>query len=188
MIKKTLILFNSLLNYEETYLNYKVDFNTKFNLIQKHSLIGLKKITLNFGFKEIKFEKKQMILYFLILELLSNQKCVLTTSTKNLINLKIKKGMVTGCKVTLRNLTLFEFLNLLLLGLPRSEIFKGFSLKLTSEKILAFSTKLKNLFIFYTIESEILSYIKYLDLSFNFDTLNKKEKKFYLMYQKIPVK
>lgn len=170
MFKKTSKILIYLLNNEEIFLNYKIDLITKFNLIQKENLIFCKKISLNFGFKDIKFDKKQLILYFILLELLSNQKCVLTISTKNLIHLKIKKGMVTGCKVTLRKSNLFEFLNLLLLSLPRSEIFIGFRLKETSQKILAFSTKLKNLFIFYTIESEILSYVKYLDISFNFDT------------------
>ena len=87
-----------------------------------------------------------MILYFFLLELLSNQKCILTTSRKNLISFKIKKGSVTGCKVTLRKKSLSFFLDTLILGLPRSEIFKGFSFKLNSFKSNTFSTKLKDLF------------------------------------------
>jgi len=129
MFKKTQINFNLLINNEDFNFNYNLDFSTKFNLVHNLTPKHCTKITLNFGFKDIKFEKRQMIIFFFLLELLSNQKCVVTTSSKNLINLKIKKGSVTGCKVNLRNVNLNEFLNTLLLGLPRSEVFKGFSFK-----------------------------------------------------------
>jgi len=57
-----------------------------------------------------------MVLFFLILELIANQKCILTTSKKNIIFLRLKKGSITGCKLTLRNKNLYEFLDTLLLS------------------------------------------------------------------------
>jgi ribosomal protein L5 len=58
---------------------------------------------LNFSFKEIQFNKKRVLPFFLALELLSNQKCVATVSSKDIFNWKLRRGMLTGCKVTLRN-------------------------------------------------------------------------------------
>ena len=155
---------------EDLRYNYPLNYITKFNLINLNNKKSCIKISLNFGFKEIKFEKKQMILYFFLIELLTNQKCIITTSTKNLITFKIKKGSVTGCKITLRDEFLDAFLETLLLGLPRSEVFKGFSFKKNTIKFNNFSTKLKNLFIYYPLEAENLFNIESLDISFNFNT------------------
>ena len=188
MFKNTLKKNNFLPNFENFNYNYNLDYITKFNKINTFSKTKCIKISLNFGFKEIKFDKKQMILHFFILELLSNQKCVITVSRKNLISFKIKKGSVTGCKITLRNNQLNSFLDTLILGLPRSEMFKGFSFKKNSNKHNTFSTKLKNLFIFYSLESDINSFIKSIDISFSFNTVNDLEKRFFFTYNKIPLK
>jgi|688.fasta_scaffold06839_5 large subunit ribosomal protein L5 len=181
-------LLNKHLRLSEDYTyNYPLDYITKFNedtYLQSKECV---KITLNFGFKKIKFEKKKMILFFFILELITGQKCVLTSSRKNLIFLKIKKGSVTGCKVVLRNVNLFEFLDTLLLALPRSETFKGFFFNLKSRKKNHYSTQINDFFIFYSLESEIASYIKHLDMSFSFNTISDSEKLFLLSYLKMPL-
>jgi ribosomal protein L5 len=41
-------------------------------------------IILNFSFKDISFNKKKVLPFFLALELLSNQKCIATTSSKDI--------------------------------------------------------------------------------------------------------
>jgi ribosomal protein L5 len=45
----------------------------------------VKKIILNFGFKEINFNKKKAVPFFFAAELLTNQKCVATLSSKNVL-------------------------------------------------------------------------------------------------------
>jgi len=105
-----------------------------------------------------------------------------------LILFKIKKGSITGCKVTLQKKNLHAFLENLSLSLPRSEVFKGFSFKKNSIKHHSFSTKIKNLFIFYTLESELTNLVKYVDISFNFNTVADCEKVFFFTYHKIPLK
>ena len=187
MFKKTIFYTNLNVIFEEFSYNYNLHYFTKFNVTNTFWLPKCKKIVLNFGFKDFNFEKKQMVLYFLFLELISNQKCVLTTSSKNLLQFKIKKGLVTGCKVTLRKKNLDFFLFTLLLSLPRLEIFKGLSLKSNSNKLNTFSTKLKNLFIFYTIEFLFKNDLVALDISFNFNTLNDFEKIFFFSFFKIPL-
>jgi large subunit ribosomal protein L5 len=137
---------------EDFNYNYQLNFLTKFNIINTLSKRNINKISLNFGFKEIKFDKKKMILFFMILELITNQKCVLTSSKKNLIYMRIKKGSITGCKITLRNENLYNFIDNLLLALPRSDVFKGFFYNQMPKQY--FSTKLSELFIFHPLETE----------------------------------
>lgn len=187
-MKSTQKLFQLTTVFEEFNYNYKLNYETTFNLSALNSIKYCDKISLNFGFKDLKFEKKHMILYFFLLELMSNQKCVLTTSKKNLILFKIKKGSITGCKVTLQKKNLHAFLENLCLSLPRSEVFKGFTFKKNSIKYHSFSTKIKNLFIFYTLESELTNLVKYIDISFSFNTVADKEKTFFFTYHKIPLK
>jgi len=186
-MKYTQILGNLITTAEDDYYNYDLDFCTTFNNLNYNFISKCKKITLNFGFKDIKFEKKNMIIHFFLLELLTNQKCVITTSTKNLIAFKIKKGSITGCKVTLQNKNLFNFLETLLISLPRSEIFKGFIFKKNVFKYHAYSTKITNLFIFYMIESELTNFIKYVDITFNFNTICESEKQFFFTCNRFPL-
>jgi len=178
--------WNNIYKEDDEY-NYKLYFLTKFHKNNLSSFIKCRKITLNFGFKDFKFDKKQMVIYFLFLELICNQKCILTTSRKNLINLRIKKGAVTGCKVTLRHTNRDFFLFNLSLALPRLEIFKGLSFKTKSIKYNSFSTKIKNLFIFYMLEFEFRNNLVAIDLAFNFSTFNDKEKQFFFTFFRIPL-
>jgi len=129
-----------------------------------------------------------MVLFFLLMELFCNQKCVVTISRKNILSLKIKKGSITGCKVTLRKENLLLFWETLVLGFPRSEMFKGFSFKKDTVKKNTFSTKITNLFIFFTLESELNQNITALDINFNFNTINDLEKCFFFTASKIPLK
>ncbi len=95
--------------------------------------------------------------------------------------------MLTGCKVTLRKKQLFKFLDYLLLALPRAENFKGFFLdKLKKSNKNTFLTTLRNLFIFYQLESELDSNVQQLQVIFIFNTLLNEEKAFLLSSYKIP--
>ena len=186
-MKKNFYLKTSYRIYEDSLYNQKIDFMTKFNGLNNYSQPLIKRIILNFGFKHISFEKKKMVLFFLILEMISNQKCIITKSKKNLIIFKIKKGGVAGCKVTLRNIPLFEFLDNLILSLPRLDNFKGFNFNLITEKKNEYSMLLKNLFMFYLTETEIVSFINFLDVNFFFNTKADFEKIFLFFYYKIPL-
>ena len=173
--------------FEDFLYNYKLDFLTKFNIINNLAQKKFLKISLNFGFKDINFDKKRMIPFFMVLELLTNQKCVVTTSKKDFLSLKIKKGTITGCKVTLRNKNLYNFLDTLMLALPRYENFKGFYVKNKNVNTNSFSIILLNLFIFHSLETELTSFIKKLDINFTLNTNNKDEKLFLLSYNKLPL-
>ena len=82
---------------------------------------------------------------------------------------------------------MFSFFETLLISLPRSEVFSGFNFNLKNNNEKNYSTKLKNLFIFYTLESDILPTIKTLDITFNFNTYDNIEKCFFFTHHKIPI-
>merc|ERR1712066_729914 len=145
--------------YEDFIYNYRLDFLPKFTIINNLDYRNFFKISLNFGFKNINFDKKKMIPFFMILELISNQKSYINFSKKNVLSIKIKKDTITGCKVTLRNKNLYNFLDVLLLSLPRYENFKGFFLQKKNKKINNVKINLLNLFIFHIIESELIDFI-----------------------------
>jgi ribosomal protein L5 len=69
------------------------EYNTYSQVIQLVSLFPYQNIMgkgaffqaiLNFSFKEIQFNKKRVLPFFLALELLTNQKCVATVSSKDI--------------------------------------------------------------------------------------------------------
>ncbi len=173
--------------FEDYCFNQKLNFLTKFNIINNLSQKNFNKISLNFGFKDIKFDKKKMILFFMVLELITNQKCILTSSKKNLIYLRIKKGSITGCKITLRKNNLYNFIDNLILALPRSDVFKGFYWNQSTLKKQYFSTKLDDLFIFHSLETEWIAFIKSLEITFSFNTYSEFEKFFIFSINKLPI-
>ena len=169
------------------YYTTQLETLTKFNLVNNLSQIKLKTIVLHFSFKDIMFNEKKVIPFFLALELITGQKASVSVAKKPVLVLKINKGVLTGCKVTLRKKQLFKFLDYLLLALPRAENFKGFFLdKLKKSNKNTFLTTLRNLFIFYQLESELDSNVQQLQVIFIFNTLLNEEKAFLLSSYKIP--
>ena len=68
------------------------------------------------------------------LSLISGQKAVITTSSKDISNFKLRKGMPIGAKVTLRGVKMYEFLERLIrVSLPRIRDFNGISEKMDGQ-------------------------------------------------------
>jgi large subunit ribosomal protein L5 len=62
------------------------------------------------------------------LEAIAGQKAVVTRSRKSIANFKLREGMPIGCKVTLRGVRMYEFLDrLITIALPRVRDFRGVS-------------------------------------------------------------
>jgi ribosomal protein L5 len=67
------------------------DYNKKLNALSlfpyANSMINADflKIILNVNFKDIDFNKKKVLPFFLAMELLTNQKCVATLSSRNVL-------------------------------------------------------------------------------------------------------
>ena len=86
----------------------------------------LVKITINEGVGEGTQDKKIVEEAAEELTLITGQKAVITTSRKDISNFKLRKGMPVGCKVTLRDVKMYEFLEKLIrVTLPRIRDFNG---------------------------------------------------------------
>ncbi|MBQ8069918.1 MAG: 50S ribosomal protein L5 [Bacteroidales bacterium] len=91
----------------------------------------LVKITINEGVGDATQDKKLVEEAAEELSMIAGQKAVITTSTKDVSNFKLRKGMPIGTKVTLRNVKMYEFLEKLIrVSLPRIRDFNGISEKM----------------------------------------------------------
>ena len=91
----------------------------------------LQKIILNSGVGQAIADKKLIEVVQEELTLIAGQKAVQTTSSKDISNFKLRRGMPIGVKVTLRRERMYEFLErLVVVALPRIRDFKGVAAKL----------------------------------------------------------
>ena len=94
----------------------------------------LVKITLNEGVGDATQDKKIVEEAAEELSLITGQKAVITTSTKDISNFKLRKGMPIGAKVTLRDVKMYEFLERLIrVTLPRIRDFNGVAEKMDGQ-------------------------------------------------------
>jgi len=88
------------------------------------------KITLNMGVGEAVADKKVIQAAVSDMEKISGQKAVVTMSRKSIAGFKIRDDMPIGCKVTLRDDRMYEFLDRLIsIAIPRIRDFRGMSPK-----------------------------------------------------------
>ena len=88
----------------------------------------LVKITINEGVGDATQDKKLVEDAAEELSLITGQKAVITIPRKDISNFKLRKGMPVGCKVTLRDVKMYEFLEKLIrVTLPRIRDFNGIS-------------------------------------------------------------
>ncbi len=86
----------------------------------------LQKICLNQGVKGSVSDKKLIDDAVKEMTAISGQKAVPTLSKKDVSNFKLRKNMPIGCRVTLRGVKMYEFLDrLIAISLPRVRDFKG---------------------------------------------------------------
>jgi large subunit ribosomal protein L5 len=91
----------------------------------------LVKITINEGVGDATQDKKIVEEAAAELTMITGQKAVLTSTTKDISNFKLRKGMPIGVKVTLRATKMYEFLERLIrVSLPRIRDFNGIQEKL----------------------------------------------------------
>lgn len=88
------------------------------------------KITVNMGVGEAVGNKKVMEHAVADMTLITGQKPVVTKAKKSLAGFKIREGWPIGCKVTLRQKRMYEFLDrLITIALPRVRDFRGLNPK-----------------------------------------------------------
>ena len=86
------------------------------------------KITLNMGVGEAVGDKKVLENAVADMQKIAGQKPVVTKSRKSIAGFKIRDGWPIGCKVTLRDERMYEFLERLIsIAIPRIRDFRGVS-------------------------------------------------------------
>ena len=88
----------------------------------------LDKIIVNMGVGEAALDSKKMTMAVKELELITGQKAIVTKAKRSIAAFKLRDGMTVGCKVTLRRVRMYEFLDrLVTIALPRVRDFRGLS-------------------------------------------------------------
>lgn len=86
----------------------------------------LAKVTLNMGVGEAVADRKVMDSAMADLTRIAGQRPVVTTARKSEAGFKIREGFAIGCKVTLRRLRMYEFVERLIsIAIPRMRDFRG---------------------------------------------------------------
>ena len=88
----------------------------------------IEKITLNMGLGEATKDKKVVEHAVSDMVKIAGQKAVVTLSRKSIAGFNIRDEWPIGCKVTLRNVRMYEFLDRLInIAIPRIRDFRGIS-------------------------------------------------------------
>jgi large subunit ribosomal protein L5 len=178
------------MNFIKHFFIYKLNYNliNKFFYTNIKKLPKIKKIVLSFKCKTT--DIKNLTSSALILELISNQKSTLTFTKKSNIAIKLKKGTPVGCKITLRNIKLFNFIEQILIEIfPLIKNFNGlitkisnnnFSFTLKSSNILHDNEIKKHYYLFHFLPQLI-------NITIIFNKVNEKELIFILKSIKLPL-
>jgi len=148
----------------------------------------LTKITLNMGVSEAVNDKKVMEHAVGDLTKIAGQKPVVTKSRKAIAGFKIREQMPIGCMVTLRGVTMYEFLDrFVTISLPRVRDFRGISGR-SFDGRGNYNVGVKEQIIFPEIEYDKIDALRGLNISITTTAKNDEEAKALLAAFKFPFK
>jgi large subunit ribosomal protein L5 len=102
----------------------------QFGYKNRFQVPALDKIVINMGIGEGVADRKKVEAAANDLALIAGQKAVVTKARKSIATYKLRDGQAIGCKVTLRQARMYEFLDRLInIALPRVRDFRGLSPK-----------------------------------------------------------
>jgi len=160
--------------------------NTKFIKLKKlKNTEKLNTIIVNTTFENINFNKKRISLFLVLLETICLQKTYKNIARKPLIFLNIKKNSFIGCKITLRDKNLYNFLDSLILFLP--QVNYRLNTKFLNKNDTSFNfilSQILNFHEFFNIKQNILHKI---NLNFLFSSWLLEEKLFILTGLNLPI-
>lgn len=146
------------------------------------------KITLNMGLGEAVADKKIITNALGDLEKIAGQKPVKTLARKSIAGFKIRDGWPIGCKVTLRNKRMYEFLErLICIAIPRIRDFRGFGVK-SFDGRGNFSLGIKEQIVFPEIDYDKIDALRGLDITITTSAQSDKEGKALLKAFGFPLK
>ena len=151
------------MNFLKTHFEnvIKYDLINKFNYKSLKQIPYLKKIVLNIDCNSNSLVSPVSAL--VALNLITAQKAVPVRAKDSIISLNIRKGNPVGCKVTLRNIKMYNFFfNVLHQVLTNMKYFEGFYLKKKSSTLKTVDFTISDVFKFKQLEEH---YYVFKDLS-----------------------
>lgn len=114
---------------EKKYREEVIPFMMKqFNYSSVMEVPKVEKIVINIGVGEAISNPKLLEDAVAELQQITGQKPVVTKAKKSIANFKLREGMAIGCKVTLRSVKMYDFMDKLMnISLPRVRDFRGVS-------------------------------------------------------------
>jgi large subunit ribosomal protein L5 len=112
---------------KKRYLEHvRAAMQDKFNYPNPMMVPKLTKIVINMGVGETTVDTKKIQSASRDLALIAGQKPIITKARKSVSNFKVREHMPLGCKVTLRQDRMYDFLDrLITIALPRVRDFRG---------------------------------------------------------------
>jgi large subunit ribosomal protein L5 len=108
----------------------RTQLREKFGYKNPMQVPAITKIVLNMGIGEGVADRKKVENAANDLSLIAGQKAVITKSRKSIATYKLRDGQAIGCKVTLRKMRMYDFLDRLVnIALPRIRDFRGLNPK-----------------------------------------------------------
>lgn len=130
------------------------DLLLKYDYKNVMEIPQISKIVIHMTYKNISVDKSHINPSHLVLELITGQKPCVVKAKKSMAPFKIRQGMPIGCKVTLRGVVMYEFLDRLVTTVfPRIRDFQGISLK-GFDKQGNYSFGIKDFLAFQEIEAD----------------------------------
>lgn len=140
---------------EQYNSQYRFDLLTKCDINNEYEIPKISKIVINMGLKELIANKNHILPAFFALMLITGQKPVPTKAKKSIAMFKLRKGFLSGLKVTLRGELMYHFLfKLIMIILPKNKDFVKFSSN-QFDKNGNFSLGIDNIFLFPEIEKQL---------------------------------
>ena len=147
--------------YNETVVSKLMDGDTFKNIME---VPRIEKITINMGLGEAIGDKKVIQNALSDMEKIAGQKPVTTLARKSVASFKVRDGYPIGCKVTLRNERMYEFLDRLVnIAIPRTRDFRGLNPK-SFDGRGNYNMGVKEQIIFPEIEYEKIDAIRGMDI------------------------
>ena len=138
----------------------------KFNYKSVMQIPKLDKVVINVGAGEAKDNAKVIDAIMTDLAAITGQKPVVCRAKKSVANFKLREGMPSGVKVTLRGERMYEFVNKLFnVAFPRVRDFRGISANSFDGKG-NYSTGIKEQLIFPEIEYDKIDKVRGMDINF----------------------
>jgi large subunit ribosomal protein L5 len=146
------------------------------------------KITVNMGVGEAAADKKVMANALDDLTRIAGQKPIATIARKSIAGFKIRAGMAIGCKVTLRQEQMYEFLDrLITVAIPRVRDFRGLSSKAFDGRG-NYSLGLREQIVFPEIDYDKIDKIRGLDITITTSAKTDEEARALLLAFNFPLK